>query len=201
MNGLCNDQVNIEINECILKPQGVGATPESSLKFPRAPRAAKSCQSCPTLYNPTDGSPPGSAIPGILQARILEWVEHPIPWPQPRRLTEGAALGRRWPWTSLVVLRPHRVTCPTVHIHAPGSTLVQASWGQAGPVCSDTCGSRGGPCSCPCGPVSLTPDLLLEAAQHWLPEHFEIPGKQKCLRFLFQGPQGLSAPQEVPCVC
>ena len=36
--------------------------------------AAKSCQSCPTLYDPTDGTPPGSAIPGILQARILEWV-------------------------------------------------------------------------------------------------------------------------------
>ena len=30
-------------------------------------------QSCPTLYNPTDSSPPGSPIPGILQARILEW--------------------------------------------------------------------------------------------------------------------------------
>ena len=36
--------------------------------------AAKSLQSCPTLCNPIDGSPPGSTIPGILQARILEWV-------------------------------------------------------------------------------------------------------------------------------
>ena len=36
--------------------------------------AAKSLQSCPTLCNPIDGSPPGSAVPGILQARILEWV-------------------------------------------------------------------------------------------------------------------------------
>ena len=36
--------------------------------------AAKSLQSCPTLCDPTDGSPPGSPIPGILQARILEWV-------------------------------------------------------------------------------------------------------------------------------
>ena len=35
--------------------------------------AAKSIQSCPTLCNPIDGSLPGSAIPGILQARILEW--------------------------------------------------------------------------------------------------------------------------------
>ena len=36
--------------------------------------AAKSLQSCPTLCDPRDGSPPGSPIPGILQARILEWV-------------------------------------------------------------------------------------------------------------------------------
>ena len=39
-----------------------------------AAAAAKSLQSCPTLCNPTDGSPPGSTIPGILQARTLEWV-------------------------------------------------------------------------------------------------------------------------------
>ena len=36
--------------------------------------AAKSLQSCPTLCNPIDGSPPGFPIPGILQARTLEWV-------------------------------------------------------------------------------------------------------------------------------
>ena len=39
-----------------------------------AAAAAKSLQSCPTLCNPTDGSPPGSPVPGILQARTLEWV-------------------------------------------------------------------------------------------------------------------------------
>ena len=42
--------------------------------FYSAAAAAKSLQSCPTLCNPTNGSPPGSAIPGILQARTLEWV-------------------------------------------------------------------------------------------------------------------------------
>ena len=36
--------------------------------------AAKSLQSCPTLCDPVDGSPPGSSVPGILQTRILEWV-------------------------------------------------------------------------------------------------------------------------------
>ena len=40
--------------------------------------AAKSLQSCTTLCDPRDGSPPGSAIPGILQARVLEWVAIPF---------------------------------------------------------------------------------------------------------------------------
>ena len=39
-----------------------------------AAAAAKSLQLCPTLCDPIDGSPPGSPIPGILQARTLEWV-------------------------------------------------------------------------------------------------------------------------------
>ena len=53
----------------------------SSLKYWTLPRvlvaaaaAAKSLQSCPTLCEPIDGSPPGSPIPGILQAKALEWV-------------------------------------------------------------------------------------------------------------------------------
>ena len=39
-----------------------------------AAATAKSLQSCPTLCDPIDGSPPGSSVPGILQARTLEWV-------------------------------------------------------------------------------------------------------------------------------
>ena len=39
-----------------------------------AAAATKSLQSCPTLCDPIDSSPPGSSVPGILQARILEWV-------------------------------------------------------------------------------------------------------------------------------
>ena len=39
-----------------------------------AAAAAKSLQSCPTLCDPINGSPPGSLIPGILQARTLEWI-------------------------------------------------------------------------------------------------------------------------------
>ena len=43
------------------------------------PAAAKSLQSCPTLCDPIDGSPPGSSVPGILQARLLQWVAIPSP--------------------------------------------------------------------------------------------------------------------------
>ena len=45
-----------------------------SWNIKKAAAAAKSLQSCPTLCDPIDGSPPDSPIPGILQARTLEWV-------------------------------------------------------------------------------------------------------------------------------
>ena len=48
--------------------------------------AAKSLQSCPTLCDPIDGSPPGSPISGILQARTLEW----LPFPSPMHESEDA---------------------------------------------------------------------------------------------------------------
>ena len=48
-------------------------TPRTTWEAPAA-AAAKSLQSCLTLSDPIDGSPPGSAVPGILQARTLEWV-------------------------------------------------------------------------------------------------------------------------------
>ena len=46
----------------------------SKLLFHYIHAAARSLQSCPTLWHPIDGSPPGSAFPGILQAGTLEWV-------------------------------------------------------------------------------------------------------------------------------
>jgi len=45
-----------------------------------AAAAAKSLQSCPTLCDPIDGSPPGSSIHGIFQARVLEWGPLPSPY-------------------------------------------------------------------------------------------------------------------------
>ena len=52
---------------------GKGTFSSLSIRFIAA-AAAKSLQSCPTLCDPIDGSPPGSSVHGILQARILEWV-------------------------------------------------------------------------------------------------------------------------------
>ena len=64
--------------------------------------AAKSLQSCPTLCDPIDGSPPGSPIPGILQARTMEWVAISFPnaW---KWKVKVKPLSRVWllvtPWT------------------------------------------------------------------------------------------------------
>ena len=68
-----------------------------------AAAAAKSLQSCPTLCNPTDGSPPGSPVRGILQARTLEWVAISFSnaW---KWKVKGKSLSRVWllvtPWTA-----------------------------------------------------------------------------------------------------
>ena len=48
-------------------------------------------QSCPTLFDPMDCSPPGSSVHGVLQARILEWVA--IPYAGGILLTQGSNLG------------------------------------------------------------------------------------------------------------
>ena len=56
----------ININEALKKINKGPLTPAAA--------AAKSLQSCPTLCDPIDGSLPGSPVPGILQARTLEWV-------------------------------------------------------------------------------------------------------------------------------
>ena len=68
-----------------------------------AATAAKSLQLCPTLCNPVDGSPPGSPVPGILQARTLEWVviSFSIAW---KWKVKGKSLSRvrllATPWTA-----------------------------------------------------------------------------------------------------
>ena len=61
----------LSINSPGWKPKSMLA---SAAAAAAAVAAAKSLQSCPTLCDPIDGSPPGSAIHGIFQARALEWV-------------------------------------------------------------------------------------------------------------------------------
>ena len=69
---------SLKLSEISPVPFSKSAFPASSPLSPTCPRsaaaAAKSLQSCPTLCDPVDGSPPGSPVPGILQARTLEWV-------------------------------------------------------------------------------------------------------------------------------
>ena len=76
-----------------------------------AAAAAKSLQSCPTLCDPIDSSPPGSPIPGILQARTLEWV--------------AISFSNAWKWKVKVKLLSHvrLFTTPWTAAHqAPPST-------------------------------------------------------------------------------
>ena len=71
-------------------------------RAPAAAAAAKSLQSCPTLCDSIDGSPPGSSVPGILQARTLEWVaisfSHAWKWKVKVRLLSRVRLFAT-PWT------------------------------------------------------------------------------------------------------
>ena len=78
------NQINSIVIECLVYKRHNEQNPRNT-DFPknvehqhltdiRAAAAAKSLQSCPTLCDPMDGSPPGSPVPGLLQARTLEWV-------------------------------------------------------------------------------------------------------------------------------
>ena len=65
---------------CLYNPSlKVGSSSQGSAAAVAAAAAAKLLQSCPTLCDPIDGSPPGSPVPGILQARTLEWVAISFP--------------------------------------------------------------------------------------------------------------------------
>ena len=73
------------------------------IQWATATATPKSLQSCPTLCDPIDGSPPGSAVPGILQARMLEWVaisfSNAGKWKVKVRLLSRAQLFAT-PWTA-----------------------------------------------------------------------------------------------------
>ena len=81
-NAPCLLTLHLEASSRHLRVQGKGLLRWVEAKLQWSPlmekssgaAAAKSLQSCPSLCDPIDGSPPGSSIPGILQARILAWV-------------------------------------------------------------------------------------------------------------------------------
>ena len=88
----------------------------SSLPLSAATAAAKSVQSCLTLCDPIDGSPPGSPVPGILQARTLEWVaisfSNAWKWKvKVESLSRVRLLAT--PWTAAVVSNTRVCTCDT----------------------------------------------------------------------------------------
>ena len=70
--------------ECHSSPDDISKVerPEQLEKHELCAAAAKRLQSCPTLCNPIDGSPPGSPVPGILQERTLEWVNYVLSYYQ-----------------------------------------------------------------------------------------------------------------------
>ena len=85
--------------------------PNAIYRFNAAAAAAgKSLQSCSTLCDPIDGSPPGSAIPGILQARTLEWVAISFSnaW---KWKVKVKSLSHVWP-SRPHRLQPTRLLCP-----------------------------------------------------------------------------------------
>ena len=75
----------------------------------RAAAAAKSLQSCPTLCDPIDGSPTGSPVPGILQARILEWV--------------AISFSNAWKWKVKVKSLSRVRLCDPMDCSLPGSSI------------------------------------------------------------------------------
>ena len=74
-----------------------------------AAAAAKSLQSCPTLCNPLDCSPPGSPVPGILQARTLEWV--------------AISFSNAWKWKVKVKLLSRVQLSDPMDCSLPGSSI------------------------------------------------------------------------------
>ena len=74
-----------------------------------AATAAKSLQSCPTLYDPMDSSPPGSPVPQILQARTLEWV--------------AISFSNAWKWKVKEVAQSYLTLCDPMDCSLPGSSV------------------------------------------------------------------------------
>ena len=92
----------------ILPPEKVDVSLRLEFSFFSRAAAAKSLQSCPTLCNPIDGSPPGSPVPGILQARTVEWVA----------ISFSNVWKEKWKWSRSVVSLSDPMDCSS-----PGSSV------------------------------------------------------------------------------
>ena len=79
------------------------------INYAAAAAAAKSLQSCPTLCDPIDGSLPSSPVPGILQARTLEWV--------------AISFSNAWKWKGKVKLLSHVRLSDPMDCSPPGSSV------------------------------------------------------------------------------
>ena len=100
----------------------------SVLQVKAAADAAKSLQSCLTLCDPVDGSPPGSPIPGILQARTLEWV--------------AISFSNAWKWKvkvkSLSRVRPSATPWTAAHQAPPSMGFSRQEYWSGVPLPSPT---------------------------------------------------------------
>ena len=117
-----------------------------SLAVHAAATAAKSLQSCPNLCDPTDGSPPGSLVPGILQARTLEWVQLCIrvckvaslvsdfvtPWTIACQAPLSMGFSRQEYWNGLPCSPPGELPYPGIKVTSPalagGFFTTSAAW-------------------------------------------------------------------------
>ena len=118
-------------------------TPNIKENLTAAAAAAKSLQSCLTLCDPIDGSPPGSPVPGILQARTLEWLAISFsntgkwkvkvkslsriqlfvtPWTAAYQAPPFMGFARQEYWSGLPLpspkenLKPKKITCYQIHV-------------------------------------------------------------------------------------
>ena len=127
--------------ECALRPRSQKAAAAAAA-------AAKSLQSCPTLCDPIDGSPPGSPVPGILQARTLEWVaifllqcmkvksksevaqscptlSNPMDCSVPGRSAHGICQARVLEWGAIAFSKPESypiLECPFKNLYSPATS-------------------------------------------------------------------------------
>ena len=106
--------------------------------------AAKSLQLCPTLYDPRDGSPPGSPVPEILQARTLEWVAisfsnawkwkvkvkslssvqlFTTPWTAAYQASPSMGFSRQEYWSGVPLPSPREVMITEIKKQSPGTPV------------------------------------------------------------------------------